>query len=163
MRTKSVPPAPDSLEFLSDAQNATPLVPEPHESCCIRLATRLEGVDKDEARSWLAFMQALGLVEEGELGYVRTSQEVSVEALQDDFRSSIFGVEELLSHLDAAGAADVDTAFETFRSHVPQWERHRNPNTWETLWRERVGHLLEWARLFDLVEHTDGGYRVTQS
>lgn len=159
MRTKAIPPAPDSLDVLREAQTATPLVPEPHESCCLRLSSRMDGVDKDEARSWLAFMEALGLVEAGELGYVRTDQAVEEEDLREAFQATVFGADELLSSLgERSQPATLEEAFETLRAHVPQWERHHNPNTWESVWRERTADLLGWAILFGLVEQEADGF-----
>lgn len=160
MRTKAVPPAPDDLGFLEEAQAAVPLVPEPEESCCVRLASRLAGVNKDDARTWLAFLEALSLVEEGELGYVRTRTRPTADSLREPFRTRVFGVEEVLTHLGETGHADVDAVFNAVEDHVPQWERHRNPGSWQTIWRDRVADLLEWARLFGLVTTADGSYTV---
>ncbi len=163
MRIKSVPPAPDAIEVLAEVQRATPLVPEPEESCCVRVATRMERIDKDEARRWLAFMRALGLVEAGELGYVRTRMDPDPEALKAPFRSNIFGVEELLTTLEGSSSVTPEAAFEALRPSIPQWERHRNPGTWETSWQERVTEILEWSCLFGLAERTDDGYRLAES
>lgn len=163
MRFKSIPPAPDSLTFLEEASQAVPLVPEPEESCCVRLASRLEPVNKDEARTWLAFLRALDLAEEGKLGYVRTGMPIEVAVLAEAFVARVFGVREVLSHLEEAGPADVDQIFELVRSIVPNWERHRNPGTWESTWRDRTEALLDWAVLFGLVTEADGSFDVDRS
>lgn len=160
MRTKAIPPAPDDLDELVAVQAAIPLVPEPHESCCVRLAQRVEGIDKDSARTWIAFMAALGLVESGELGYVRTDRDVSASTLRDPFCERVFGVDAVLAALETADSLDADGAFDAIRDDVPQWERHRNPQTWEQSWRERVGDLLAWAALFGLVRRDGSRYRL---
>lgn len=163
MRIKSVPPAPDSIDVLAEVQRATPLVPEPEESCCVRVASRMEWIDKDEARRWLAFMRALGLVEAGELGYVRTRVTPDPATLKAPFRSNIFGVEEIRTALKGSSSVTPEAAFEALRPTVPQWERHRNPGTWEYHWQERVTAILEWSCLFGLAERTDEGYRLAKS
>lgn len=163
MRTKAVPEPPATLDGLAAAQSAVPLVPEPEESCCVRLASRLDGVNKDRARTWLAFLEALGLVEAGELGYVRTNEPVDGDGLREPFVEGVFGVSEVLAVLEADGPADADSVFEAVREHVPAWERHRSPTTWESRWRERVGHLLEWGRLFGLVVVTRTGYALAEA
>lgn len=160
MKTKAIPPAPDDLEGLAAVQAAVPLVPEPHESCCVRLAARIEGIDKDSARTWLAFLEALGLVSAGELGYVRTDRPVEAATLREPFREQVFGVEAILEAVSTEAVADVDAAFSAIRDDVPHWERHRQPNTWESTWRDRVASLLGWATLFGLVESTADGYRL---
>lgn len=158
MRFKSVPPPPDSLVFLERAQAAVPLVPEEEESCCVRLASRLEEVNRDEARSWLAFMRALGLAEAGNLGYVRTRRSVDPDTLRTPFVERIFGAREVLDHLETTGSSTADEAFEAIEAVIPQWERHRNPGTWATEWRDRVEYLLEWAALFELVDASGPRY-----
>lgn len=160
MRTKAIPPAPEELAHLSAVQSTIPLVPEPHESCCVRMAGRIADIDKDSARTWIAFMEALGLVETGELGYVRTDRSVEPATLRDAFRERVFGVQALLDHLEDGDPVDAEEAFLVIRDDIPQWERHRNPQTWEQEWRSRVAALLEWARLLGLVELADGGYRI---
>lgn len=160
MRFKAIPPAPEGLAALERAWRTVPLVPEAERSCCRRLADGLAGVDPDEARRWLALMRALGAVDAGPTGYRRRRELPDVATLGSRFRERVFGVEELLEHLGSGGPAGPDDAFEAIRDDVPPWERRRNPGTWETVWRSRVGDLLAWSDLLGLVEETAGTYRL---
>ena len=159
MRLKPVPPAPTDLETLSEAQRALPLVPGPTDDCCARIATRL-GIDRKEARVWLTFLRALGLAAEGPSGYRRTRTDLDVDSIADTFGKRVYGASEVLTIVaesdDPLSAAAV---FARFAEEVPRWERHRYPDGWEPVWRERVERLLEWATLFGLAERSDGRYR----
>lgn len=170
MRAKPVPPAPDSLETLKDAQRAVPLVPGSVDDCCGRL--QVEGVagDRDEAAAWLEFLRALGLVAKVSRGYHRRRVEPDAVDLRGGFREYVFGAREVLAILQAeAKSADDDepvtpleapAVFERFERHVPTWERQKSPHGWRDVWSRRVAALLEWAVLLDLAESRQGGYVV---
>lgn len=158
MRFKAIPPAPDALDTLEATWRAVPLVPEAEGTCCERIAGRIDRVDIDEARRWLALLRALDLVEKGAIGYVRVRPFPDAEALVPRFVDRVFGVRELVEHIDEHGPVDADAAFDAVEPRVPPWERHRNPNTWRTTWRERVGHLLDWGVLIGVFERTDGRF-----
>lgn len=158
MRYKVVPPAPADLSTLAEARRAVPLVPGTVEDCCTRIRDRVGLPARDDAREWLTFMQALDLAAETDRGF-RRRDDREREALARAFRERVFGAREVLDHLaDAPGPVEADSAFEAVRDEVPAWERSRAPD-WEDTWRERVGHLLEWAVLLGLAERADGGYR----
>lgn len=160
MRFKAIPEAPESIDELERAWRAVPLVPEGEGSCCRRLADRLDGVDVDDARIWLGFLRALDLVTSGETGYTRRRRFPEMSKLEGRFRDRVFGVEELLEYLQTAGDADPATAFEAVRASVPTWERHHQPTSWESVWRDRVAAVLDWCVLFGLCEVDDGVYEL---
>lgn len=159
MKFKSVPEPPADLDFVADAQRAVPLVPGSVDDCCARLLDRTDLSSRNSAETWLTFLRALGLAEEKSAGFARTRQDPDPEFLRERFREHVFGVPTVLGILsEAEGSLSADEVFEDFREEVPTWERHRNPNSWEDIWSERVGYLLEWAVLLGLAEEEDGKY-----
>lgn len=170
MRAKPVPPAPDSLETLREAQGSVPLVPGSVDDCCGRLQAEGVAGDRDEAAAWLEFLRALGLVAKGRRGYHRRRVEPEEVDLKGGFRERVFGAREVLGILEAdaeaAGADEPPTpieapaVFERFERHVPTWERQKSPHGWRDVWSRRVEALLEWAVLLDLAESRQGGYVV---
>jgi hypothetical protein len=163
MRRKPVPPAPADLSTVAELRSELALVPRSEESCCDRLMARTHVPSQDLAKTWLTFLTALGLAEETEGKYVRTRDPADPNRaeLADRFREGVFGVRELLSILED-GPLSADEAFEEFREHVPNWERHRTDH-WETTWRERVGRILDWAALLGLVDSDDEAYTLVVS
>jgi len=160
MRFKLVPEPPADPDFVAEAQRAVPLVPGSEDDCCARLLDRTDLRERDAARTWLTFLRALGLAEETDSGFVRIRRDPEPECLRERFREGVFGAPAILAALaDADRPLSVEEVFERFRDEVPTWEQHKNPNSWEQLWRERVGHILEWCVLLGLAERTDDGYR----
>lgn len=179
-RFKPVPPAPDDLAAVAAAREAVPLVPGTEADCCGRIQSALDLSARDDARTWLTFLRALGLVRETDAGFVRVREgdagdgdagpasdgDVGAasdgDALAAAFRERVFGAREVLAALDDAdGPLSADEAFEHVRGMVPEWERRRDPAGWEDRWRERVRRLLAWAALLGLAERADGGYRAS--
>ncbi|EMA06619.1 hypothetical protein SAMN05443574_10542 [Haloarcula vallismortis] len=156
MRYKVAPPA-RSRSFLETARDAVPLVPDSEADCCRAIQTATDVSDRETAREYLVFLQALGLVAESERGYYRTRTDLDRAALARAFEDSVFGVDVLLGALGPQPVA-ADAAFDALRSEVPRWERERHAD-WEAIWLERVTNLLEWATTFGLVEKTADGYR----
>lgn len=160
MRFKIVPAAPDDLAFVETVQRAVPLVPATEDDCCARLMDRTDVTPRDEARTWVTFLRALGLAEAGPSGFTRTRRDPDPEHLREAFRAHLHGAEEILEILAAAeeplSSAEV---YERFESEIPQYERHRYKERLPEIWGKRVDRLLEWAVLLDLAERTDGGYR----
>ena len=155
MKFKIVPPA-RGLETLWTARAALPLVPDDEESCCIRVMRDADVPSQDEAKEWLTFLHALGLAESTDTGYRRTRGDLDAVTLEARFRERIYGADDVLEFV--AGAEQslaVDEAFERFT--VPEWERQRQPE-WETVWREHVKRILEWAVALGLAERTASGY-----
>lgn len=160
MRFKLVPEPPNSVEFVADAQRAVPLVPGTEDDCCARLMERTGMESRDVARTWLTFLRALELAEETDSGFARTRREPDAETLSRSLRDHVFGVSAILDVLRGADRPlSADEVFEAFREEVPTWERHKNPNAWEDVWRERVERVLGWGVLLGPVEKEDDGYR----
>lgn len=183
-RFKPVPPAPDDLGAVAAARDAVPLVPGSEADCCGRIRAALDLPARDEARTWLTFLRALGLVRETSRGFARTrasrdgngedggsegsavdrssdGADVDRATLAASFRERVFGAREVLAALDDAdGPLSAGAVFERVDGMVPEWERRRDPAGWEDRWRERVARLLSWAALLGLAERTDGGYRA---
>lgn len=167
VRFKLVPPAPDSLAALDDAQRAVSLVPVGEAEAVASLERRLELPSRDVARTWLTFLRAVGLVErvaagEGTDGtFRRTGATVSPESLRTALVDSVFGAREVLSELhDRAddGPVGFEALFAPVATAVPEWERNKNPRTWEDVWRDRVDHLLSWLVLADAIRTVPDGY-----
>ncbi|WP_132059735.1 helix-turn-helix domain-containing protein [Halorussus amylolyticus] len=161
MRFKLVPEPPETLDFVADAQRAVPLVPGSEDDCCARLLSRTDLPSRDAARTWLTFLRALGLAEEGPSGFSRIRRDPDPEYLRERFRDHVFGAPAVLSTLaDADRPLSADEVFEQFRDEVPTWEHHKNPNSWQEIWGERVGHVLDWCVLLGLAEKSEDGYRA---
>jgi hypothetical protein len=153
-------PEPVDPDLLEAVRGAVPLVPGSVEDCCTRIRDRTALPSREEAREWLTFCQALGLVAETDRGYYRIRDDPDPATLRERFRESVFGAREIHEALVAAGEPlDAAAVFESVRGAVPRWERDRRVD-WETEWRDRVRVLLEWGVAFGQVERADGGYRV---
>ena len=174
MRFKVVPALPDAareeppvaLDLLARARDAVPLVPRSEDDCCMRVVNAGVVGARDDASEWLTFARALGLVAESDRGYHRVrdapdpTETAGRAALAGRFRERVFGAEELLATLAAAeDGLPVDAAFDRFRDRVPNWERRRHTDT-EAVWRERVGHLLDWAVVLGLARWDGERYRA---
>ena len=157
MQFKLVPPAPDTVAFVADAQRAVPLVPGTEDDCCARLMRRLDLPSRDVARTWLTFLRALELVAERESGFVRRSREPTRDHLTESFLDRVYGARALYESLGAEPRT-TETAFERFEDLIPEWERHKDPTGWRDTWQERVGHLLDWLVLLDLADCRPDGY-----
>lgn len=158
MRYKVIP-GPGDQNLLHAVSDAVPLVPGSVEDCCTRIRDRTAVPSREEAREWLTFCQALGLVAETDRGYHRVRDPPDDEALATAFEENVFGAREVLDALDTAdGPLDVSGAFEAVSHVVPRWERNRDPD-WEIEWRGRVSRLLEWGVVFGHLERTGEGYR----
>jgi hypothetical protein len=154
-------PEPRPPEFVDRARLAMPLVPGDEDDCCARLMADTDLAARSDAREWITFLRALGLVAESDGAYYRTREDVDGATLAARFRERIHPAAEVLDALaDAETPLAADTAFERVLDEVPQWERARRSD-WEAVWRERVERILEWAVAFDLAERADGGYRPT--
>ncbi|MFA1612290.1 hypothetical protein [Halobellus rubicundus] len=159
MRFKLLPEAPESLDFIDDAQRAVPLVPGTEDDCCARLMRRLDFPTRDVARTWLTFLRALELARETESGtFVRESTEPTPAHLRKSFRERVYGAREVLRALDPDEPKSVDEIFAAFEDRVPVWETHRAAEDWRDVWRERVERILAWAVLLDLAAERDDGY-----
>lgn len=154
-RTKAVP-GPVSMDALESAQQAVPLVPKPGADCCGRVQRRGPAATRESAQDWLAFLDALGLVEDTDRGYERRNVDPAEEPLASRFPEHVYGVSEVLEALDD-GPLTPEAVFEQTRSLVPTWERNRHPD-WESVWRERTQRVLQWAEVFGLVRGEGGQY-----
>lgn len=156
MRVKPVPPPPADLDDVETAQRAVPLVPGSEADCCGRLMDALDLRSRDVARTWLTFLRGLGLVREGELGFVRTDIDPERATIADGLSAGVFGARELVENL-GEDPRQTDEAVDAVLDAVPRWERDRDPG-WRETWRTRAGHLLGWLVLAGLVDRVDGGY-----
>ena len=155
MRYKVAPPA-RSLAFLERARAALPLVPDAEGDCCRAILRATDVREREQAREYLTFLRALGLVAETDRGYHRTREPTDCEPLAAAYRERVFLVAELLEAVDA-GADTPERAFEAVRGEIPRWERERDPG-WEENWRTRVENLLGWAVVFELVARESGRF-----
>lgn len=157
MRRKPVPD-PDAGVEVAAAQAAVPLVPRATDDCCARLVARTAVPSRDAARTWLTFMQALGLVRETDGGFVRTDRSPTDPAVPEAFHEGVYGAREVLGVLEGAdGPLTADAVFEG-TDLVPRWEGHRDRDP-DATWRTRVAHLLGWATRLGLVTAGEDGYR----
>ena len=161
MKFKVVPDPPDDLGRVRAVQRAVPLVPGTVEDCCARVVAETPVAARDDAREWLTFLRALGLVAETDRGYRRTRADPDPATLAPAFRERVFAAGDVLDAVAADGPLTADRAFAAVRDRVPEWERSRHTD-WEREWRERVRRLLDWAVLFGLVERADGTYRAVE-
>jgi len=159
VRYKVAPP-PRSLDFLARARGAVPLVPDDEADCCRAIQRATDVSDREQARAYLTFLRALGLVAETDRGYHRTRDAIDHEALATAYHENVFLVAELLDAVDA-GADDPTSAFEAVRGDIPRWERERDPE-WEQRWRRRVDNLLDWAAVVGSLTRADGRLDTAQ-
>lgn len=160
MRFKHVPAAPDTVDRVFDARRAVPLVPDTQDDCCTRLMERVGFPERDEAAKWLTFLRALGLVAKHDTGYARTREEVSTDDLADRFQDGVYLAPAVR---DAVEAADeplpASAVFDAVADDVPQYERHKYPETWRDVWGDTVARQLDWFVLLgELDEPTAGEY-----
>jgi hypothetical protein len=159
MRLKPVPDPPTDLDALREYRRAVPLVPGDADDCCARLVRRCDLPDRQTANDWLAFLRALGLVEETARGFVRADAEPTPERVRDGLRDGVLFVPEALAALREASPTDPLTVADLFvatRDRVPRHERARDPD-WEAAWRDRAARLLGWLALVDFAVPLDGG------
>ena len=153
-----VAPGPPAMDALRAVHAALPLVPEAVTDCCARVVDRTDVSTREDAREWIAFLEALRLVEETDRGYRRTGADVTAAAVRDSFAERVFGAAELLGALGDAGSLTVEGGFDVLRPSIPGWERERHPD-WERVWGDRSRRLLEWCVVFDLATRTGEEYR----
>jgi len=160
MRYKVVP-EPVDIDLLFAARDAVPLVPGSVEDCCTRVVDRTDVPSRDDAREWLTFLQALGLVAETDRGFYRVREEPDRETLGGPFTTNVFGAREVTDVLAASDAPiPTETVFEEVRDLVPRWERDRHVD-WESEWLGRIERLLAWGVVLGVFEERDGRYTAT--
>lgn len=159
MRLKPVPEPPASLDAVGEVRSALPLVPSDEDDCCARVLRRTHVEARDEARTWITFLQALDLAAEHEGGYARTREDVPDGELPERFLTGVFAAREALSALDEAAEPLAPAAvLDAIADVVPRWERSRYDD-WRADWTERVRRLLEWAVLLGLAAREGDRYR----
>ncbi|SNR24740.1 hypothetical protein [Halorubrum vacuolatum] len=166
MRLKPVPEPPDTLAGITPYRDAVPLVPGRTDDCCARLCDRTDLDTRQVANDWLAFLDALELVESTPRGFKRTDADLTPEGVRRGLRERVLFAPEALALLGEATREDPVTAADVFaatRDRVPRHDRARDPD-WETSWLERAERLLGWLTLVDLAERVtadadgDAGY-----
>lgn len=159
MRFKLVPEAPDGLERVREVQEAVPIVPGSEDDCCARIMDRTGIAPRDEARTWLTFLRALGLAREGPAGFSRIREEPDPDRLRERFRRRCYGAETVLGILEAADdPLTSEEVYDRFRTEIPAYEQYRWSDRLAEVWGERVTRLIEWACLLGLAERTATGY-----
>lgn len=153
-----VAPEPATIDALGAVHGALPLVPEDVTDCCGRVVDRTSVSNRDDAREWIAFLEALGLAEETDRGYQRVGIDVTPGGVRDPFAERVFGVGELLDALLESGPLTAEEGFDVLRPSIPDWERERHPD-WERVWRDRTRRLLEWCVTFGLATRDGDSYR----
>jgi len=159
MRFKWVVEPPATLDAVADAQRAIPLVPASEADCLRRLVDRTDETvidDREDAREWLTFLRAIGLVNRTPSGYRRERIELSAGELVDRLHDGIYGARELYDRLEAADEPlSVGDLAETV--DLPTWEQHHHANP-ERVRRQRLRRLAEWFVLNGVTEQTADGY-----
>ncbi len=158
MRLKPVPEPPAALADLEAFRRAVPLVPGREDDCCTRLRERLDLPDRRVANDWLAFLRALGLVEETSRGFRRTDADLTAGRVREGLRERVLFAPEAATLLaDASPSNPVTPAdlFEATRGSVPRHDRARDPE-WEATWLDRADRLLRWFVLVDLAARVGG-------
>lgn len=164
MRHKPLPPPPDELATVREAQAAVPLVPGSEADCCARLQGRLDLPGRDIAATWLSFLRAVGLADEGSSGFTRVRADFDDSALVATFLANVYGAREALDELAGADRPlDPGTVADRTQEFATAWERHKHGNDWPAVWRDRTADLLDWLVLLGLAERVDGGYRPADS
>ena len=160
-RFKPIPKPPGERGAITEVRSAVPQVPKAEDNCCRRVLDRTSVDDHEEARRWLTFLRALGLVEETELGYVRTDRDPEPDALRTAFCERVFGVRELLKALDGVDRElTAAEATEHLRSSSTRWGRvNRRKSGDDDRFVERTERLLSWGVRLGLLERTGDGYR----
>lgn len=154
MRLKPVPEPPAELAGITPYRDAVPLVPGRTDDCCARLCDRTDLETRQAANDWLAFLDALGLVESTPRGFKRTGADLTPEQVRDGIRERVLFAPEALTLIEEAAAEDPVTATDVLaatRDRVPRHDRARDPD-WETSWLERAERLLGWFVLVGLAE-----------
>jgi len=159
MRYKTVP-GPADAETLAAVHGALPLVPEAVADCCARVVERTEISRREDAREWIAFLQALELAEKTPRGYRRVREDPQAASLGEKFVEGVFGAEELCDTLAEAESLTVAEAFERLWPSVPAWERERHADP-ERVWTGRVRRLLAWSVVFGLAVRDGEAYRAS--
>jgi len=158
VRFKIVPP-PRSLADLRAMARALPAVPRGEADCCAILADAGDLTARDDARAYLTFLRALGLVAVEDDRYYRVRPVPDDATVAGNFRERVFAADAVLDALPSAGENEnedgdgngvdavrdtPDAVFRAVRDRVPRWERHRHED-WEAEWRDRIAGLLDWA------------------
>lgn len=161
MRFKWVVEPPATLDAVADAQRAIPLVPASDADCLRRLVDRTDETvinDREDAREWLTFLRAIGLVDRTSSGYRRERVELTAGELVDRLRDGIYGAREIDDQLEAADEPlTVGDLAETV--DLPTWEQHHHTDP-ERVRRQRLRRLAEWFVLCGQGERTADGYVI---
>jgi hypothetical protein len=164
MRFKWVPEPPNSVAAVAEAQRAIPLVPTSESDSLRRLVDRTDGTgidDQDDAREWLTFLRALGVVDQTPSGYRRYREDLSERDLPDRLLDTVYGAHELYGALEAAEEPlSVDDLDAKTGVDLPTWERHHHGTDHEQVRRRRLRRLAEWFVLCGVAERTPEGYQL---
>ena len=148
MRYRLVPPA--DLD-ITDVHAAVPSKANAVEDCCAQLLESTAIGSREEARTWLVFLHALGMVAEGTDGYHRISDNFSSGSLRESFVDEVYGVAELVAVVEAS---DHPLARDELVERVAAGLSPSGD------WEGNVDRLVGWAERFGIVSVSAGGYVV---
>ncbi|QLG48788.1 hypothetical protein [Natrinema halophilum] len=171
MRFKPVPEPPADFAFVAAVTRALPAAAGDVDDCCRHLVDETSLETRDEAATWLAFLQALELATEEPAGYRRRDSITGVDSrtgldrgrLRRTFRERVDGAERVISVLERADepltAEEIVAAIRDARRTD---ERRSRPSRADGAdgERDRIVRLLEWAVLLGWVERDNGVFHA---
>lgn len=146
-RFKPVPPAPDDLAAVETARDAVPLVPGTETDCCARIQSALGLAARDDARAWLTFLRALGVVRETDAGFVRARDGAASGGEGSGGGESTVAGEDGGAESDAAGNGDEATADGSDAA-----DEHPDREALAAAFRERVFGVREVLAALDAAD-----------
>lgn len=150
MRYKLVPPVRD-VETLDSVWTRLPSRPTPETDCCARIAGGTTALDRDEARTWLVFLQALGCVETSDGAFYRSKRPSTHGDLGKEFERHVLGVSEIRALLEESPetVAPEEIEHRLDDAIVDRLDRTDDPSAY-------VARLLGWGVELGLFGETAG-------
>lgn len=145
-------PEPREGNVLDDIWQTLPDEKQPETDCCGRIVDGTDIEDRESAREWLVFLHALDCVSKTDGTYHRTHRPSTQSALDERFRTQIYGVTEIRAALaNAPNPLTVRGVLDRLDdSTLDRLARTETPETY-------VDRVLRWAvELGLVVEQTDG-------
>ena len=147
-------PEPRPLDELRRIHGAVPADPTATDDCCSSLQAAASLPNRETAREWLGFLEALELVDD-DGGYYRRDWPADKQELGKRFEQRILGARELLATVQAEGPVTRDELLWTLDDSDAMSGRS-DDRTLDSL--TRVERLLGWSDQLGLVSERDGRY-----
>jgi len=147
-------PTPRPLDELRRIHESVPADPTATEDCCSYLEATASLPDRETAREWLGFLEALELVDD-DGGYYRREWPPDEDELGARFERRILGAGELLEAVDAAGPMTLE---ELHAALDDTQAVHPRATDGAPATRTRIERLLDWSLQFGLVSKRSDGY-----